>query len=874
MIRANFQLHIKAMLLLAGALLSSIIYGQTKEDAIFYAIWSDSSKPELDRVNAFFNRLNDIQYFMNNSAEESKWHASSNEAIELASKLDKKEYLPLFYLSSAFKYAINQDDYENGCIAANKVIEYSKLADASSFAVFVAYDVLAYACAVEIEEEDFIREFNKAESSLSDTPHDIESLRNLNFILGNWLISQDQYPKALIYTQKSLRLSEDLDLIDGFYSSINQKLAVIHSNIGNYREAEKYLDKSLVVSHTLEDTFNLGSTYFEMANLQLKLKDEIQAQRYIDSAIYIMKTIQCESCLQIAKIVNAGIKNLTGNHSGALSELKEIEDYYNQQSGDSNIQAEFFLEKANAYLGLKKYDDAIKVLSASRHTGQSYFKAASDKYAILVKVYEAKGEFKKALEYYKQYVQIEDSLTTMRNSSEVTRLELENQFTRQQLKTELDFQAQLNKQKSGRNWIMLLGISALLFAIAVFSRLQYIRKTQKILQRKNEIIEIEKEKAQASERAKHQFLANMSHEIRTPMNAIKGMTDILIRRHPKEEQIEYLSSIKQSSDSLLIIINDILDISKIEAGKIELEHEPFLVNDLVDNVQAIMKFKAEEKGLELKTYIPAVPIFVNGDATRLRQILINLIGNSVKFTEKGLVTTTLEYQQVGDILHLHFTVSDTGIGMDEDRLDKIFKSFEQAYNDTSRKFGGTGLGLSISKMLVELHNGKIWVESKKNKGSQFHFTIPYEIAQAVRQETRDESVNINIAEDLKGIKILLVEDNQYNVIVAKEELEDAIKDVQVEVAGNGVIAVEKVKTSRYDVILMDVQMPAMNGYEATIAIRALEKEQAATPIIAMTANVLKEEVDLCFQVGMNDFIGKPFNTAKLLQKIHTLNKKP
>jgi len=187
----------------------------------------------------------------------------------------------------------------------------------------------------------------------------------------------------------------------------------------------------------------------------------------------------------------------------------------------------------------------------------------------------------------------------------------------------------------------------------------------------------EKEKAQASERAEHQFLANMSHEIRTPMNAIKGMTDILIRRGPKDDQKEYLDSIKQSSDSLLIIINDILDISKVEAGKIELEHEPFSVNELVDNVHTIMHFKAEEKGLELKKDIPPEHLYVKGDATRLRQILINLIGNAIKFTEKGLVTTAIGTKPLDGKLQLHFTVSDTGIGIDEDRMDKIFKSLSK-----------------------------------------------------------------------------------------------------------------------------------------------------------------------------------------------------
>jgi len=409
---------------------------------------------------------------------------------------------------------------------------------------------------------------------------------------------------------------------------------------------------------------------------------------------------------------------------------------------------------------------------------------------------------------------------------------------------------------------VLLTLSTLGLMLVTAYRLKQLREDQ-----------AEKEKAQASERAKHQFLANMSHEIRTPMNAIKGMTDILLRRNPKEDQKEYLEGIKQSSDSLLVIINDILDISKIEAGKVELEQEPFSVHELVDNVHTIMQFKAEEKGLELRKDLPKDAIHVKGDATRLRQILINLLGNAIKFTEKGLVTTTLSSEQTGNKVHLHFIVSDTGIGIDADRMDRIFKSFEQAYSDTSRKFGGTGLGLSISKMLIELHGGKIWVESEKGKGSRFHFTLPYAIAETAVQEPHTEFSNANVADELKGIRILLVEDNQFNAVVAQEELEDAIEGVTLVLAENGLIAVEKLKSSDFDVILMDVQMPTMNGFEATKAIRNFGNEKANTPIIAMTANVLKEEVDFCYQAGMNDFIGKPFDTNELLQKIYNLKNK-
>jgi len=868
----HLQIHLKFILIGIGIFFTTIVFGQTRTDAELFATWSDKSKSETARLEAIFERMNIDDITFQEPEWWKKWEKELKEAIDLAIKSEKKEYLPVFYMYSIVACAGNN---ECMCTAANKVIESAKIANASKLPfTLVAYMILNDQCKENVKEEDVINEFNKFKSTLSDSPKDITMLRELNAGLGNWYMGNNKYPKALAYIRESQRLSEKLQLSDAYYAHNNELLSVIHTNIGNYKESEKYVVKSLALSHQLRDTLNIGSSYITMSRLKLKSKDEVQAKIYIDSAMYFMKNVkQCEVCYNIAKIVNAGIKNLSGNYSEALTDLNEVENFSKEENSGFKLEPDFFIEKANAFMGLKRYDDAIKTLKPSKDVEVRWLRTTSDQYDILLRAYEAKGNYKKALENYKLYVQVEDSLAVWRNGSEVTRLELENQFTQQQLKSELDFQTQLNKQKSTKNWLLFLGISALLLALGLYARLRYTRKTQRLLQHKNEIIEAEKEKAEASEKAKHQFLANMSHEIRTPMNAIKGMTDILIRRNPKEDQKEYLDGIKQSSDSLLVIINDILDISKIEAGKVELEQEPFSVVELVNNVHTIMQFKAEEKGLELLKDIPAENLTVQGDATRLRQILINLIGNAIKFTEKGLVTTSVRSEQTGEKLNVHFTVSDSGIGIDQDRMEKIFQSFEQAYSDTSRKFGGTGLGLSISKKLVELHDGTIWVESEKGKGSQFHFTIPYAIAETAAGATRAEDSNVNIADELKGIRVLLVEDNQFNAVVAQEELEDAIEGINITVAENGLIAVEKLKSSAFDVILMDVQMPVMNGFEATKAIRNFGNEKAHTPIIAMTANVLKEEVDLCYQAGMNDFIGKPFDTNELIQKIFNLTNK-
>ena len=860
-----FHIKIKFILIGIGMLFAAIAYGQTKTDAELYAIWSDKSKSETARLDAIWERMNLDSFPFQESEWWKKWESETKEAIELAIKYDKKGYLPLLYWRSIRACPDNTDCM---CNALHKIEESIKVANASkSPFVFWVYWNLAFHCNEKVKEKDIIYEFNKLTSYLSKTPDSLKLLGEANSFLGMWYGREEKFPKALSYLFKSKRLSE---LMDNSNAQNNEAIALIHIQIGNYKEAEKYIDKSLQVAHSLKDTFQLGSSYLGKSGLMIKLKDEARAQLFIDSAMYVMKNVKhCEPCYNSARILNAGIKNLSGNYSGALTELKEIEAFYNGGEPDPM----FLKEKVRAYLGLKKYDSAFQIINAVKVPARAYNKDFSDYYDILFQAYEGIGDYNNALKNYKLYIQTEDTLAVWRNGSEVTRLELENQYTQQQLKAELDFQTQLNKQKSTKNGLLFLGISALLLALGLYARLRYTRKTQRLLQHKNEIIEAEKEKAEASEKAKHQFLANMSHEIRTPMNAIKGMTDILIRRNPKEDQKEYLDGIKQSSDSLLVIINDILDISKIEAGKVELEQEPFSVVELVNNVHTIMQFKAEEKGLELLKDIPAENLTVQGDATRLRQILINLIGNAIKFTEKGLVTTSVKSEQANDKLNLHFIVSDTGIGIDEDTMGKIFESFEQAYSDTSRKFGGTGLGLSISKKLVELHDGTIWVESEKGKGSQFHFIIPYAIAATAAVVAKAADANANIADALKGIRVLLVEDNQFNVVVAQEELEDAIEGINIEVAENGLIAVEKLKSSAFDVILMDVQMPTMNGFEATKAIRNFGNEIAHTPIIAMTANVLKEEVDLCYQAGMNDFIGKPFDTNELIQKIFNLTNK-
>ena len=391
--------------------------------------------------------------------------------------------------------------------------------------------------------------------------------------------------------------------------------------------------------------------------------------------------------------------------------------------------------------------------------------------------------------------------------------------------------------------------------------------------RQKDLAELEKLKAEQSEKFKQQFLANMSHEIRTPMNSVIGLTNLLMKSKMDQQQEKYLNVIKKSSENLLVIINDILDLSKIEAGKMDFEKIAFSLNDCIDTVYHTMVFKSDEKNLELKHIIDAaVPEVVIGDPVRLNQILINLAGNAIKFTEKGTVTIHIKELSRGDnISILEFSITDSGIGIAQSQLDKIFESFSQASSDTTRKFGGTGLGLTISKQLVELQQGSIYVQSQVGKGTTFSFKIPYQIGTVDDLNKSEHGIDDVNGEDLKGLRILLVEDNGFNQMVAVDTLNDLIPELIIDVAENGLESLEKLKEADYDIILMDIQMPEMDGFEASERIRKdFSAPKKNVPIMAMTANVTQEEVEKCFNSGMTAHISKPFDPQELLNKLGQL----
>lgn len=388
--------------------------------------------------------------------------------------------------------------------------------------------------------------------------------------------------------------------------------------------------------------------------------------------------------------------------------------------------------------------------------------------------------------------------------------------------------------------------------------------------REKEIAEIERKKAEEAKKTEQQFLANMSHEIRTPMNVVIGMTNLLLKTSMNDQQAKYINAIKHSSENLLVIINDILDLSKIEAGKIDFENIHFSLEETLNLVYTTLKFKAEEKGLKMHIDIDKnLPPMIIGDPVRLSQILLNLAGNAIKFTSKGSVTIKCEkLNEEKKKIMVRFSIIDTGIGIAEENISKVFESFTQASSETTRKYGGTGLGLTISKQLVELQDGTIGATSKLGEGSVFYFTIPYLAGSEMTLEKKIREIDPKILAELSTKRILLVEDNHFNQIVATDTIHDLVKGLKVECAMNGREGIEKLKINTYDLVLMDIQMPEMDGYETTKYIREKMPDAVKNiPIMAMTANVLKEEIENCFDSGMNSYIAKPFDPEDLLNKI-------
>ncbi len=697
-----------------------------------------------------------------------------------------------------------------------------------------------------------------------------KSLENLMESLNLWQCTNDEtgigaaycnigmvyrrlgdYEKALGYLEKTLEINEKKEMPRQIIESYIQ-IGIIYEETGEYDLAIKSYEKGLKIARQLNYKTkiagclnNLGVVYFDMRDYNLALD-------------HFFESLE--------------IKQEIGDQHGITVTTINIAEAYMDLS-KSNLQSN--PDHVIKYFGT--YNNIISLLIESLEIAKETrnYQDLSNVYSVLIDVYSEFGLYENAVFCQEKLMTLNDSLFSIDKNRAIAKLQAkldaeqkEQEIALMDAKNAAQM-SQLQTQNSRKYIFMGGGISFVLIILGLIHRLMFMRRTQKELQAKNIHIQHEKNKAERSGKIKEQFLANMSHEIRTPMNSILGMTNILLKKDHLKTQEKYLDAIAQSSDNLMVILNDILDLSNLEAGKVELENKIFNLNDELKIVEEILQFKAKEKGIQLKCEVEeGVPELIVGDSTRLNQVMINLVGNAIKFTEKGLVTGIVRAKSKSDhTVILEFEITDTGIGIPANRLDAIFQSFTQADGNTTRHYGGTGLGLTISKQLVELQNGKISVKSQVGKGSNFTFEIPYEIGKSKATDTIEKRHEYP---KLKGIRILVAEDNEFNAMVLLDALNSNIQDSTVMIANDGKIALESIIANDYDVVLMDILMPEMDGYNAARAIRKLDSDKKNIPIIAMTASTMKEDIEKCFQAGMNAFISKPFETEELLNKMEEL----
>ncbi len=488
---------------------------------------------------------------------------------------------------------------------------------------------------------------------------------------------------------------------------------------------------------------------------------------------------------------------------------------------------------------------------------------------ILTKDMIGKGDYEYALPFYgsRQPILIDLILKADR--------EIESKYDHIEKKGRvLNGEAYMPNMRGGS--VYLMGSAAVLYDSAgnVFGAIESIRDITEQKQAEDLLIEA-KEAAEAAARSKSDFLANMSHEIRTPLNAVLGLTGLLLNTDLNAQERDYVETVRSSGNTLLSVINEILDFSKIEGGKMELECLPFHLHECIAVAVDLVKAAADQKGLVMKYGLDeAIPAYFKGDVTRLRQVLVNLLSNAVKFTHAGTIeiyVTAKPIQTTNSRLYeLHFSISDTGIGIPDEKLDRLFQSFSQVDSTTTRKYGGTGLGLAISRRLVELMGGEIWVVSRPKLGSTFHFTIPAEEAEeiSIPVDSCATRVKTHPRQGKAGtLRILLAEDNAINQMVAIQMLKRL--GYSADVAGNGLEVLQAIERQPYDVVLMDVQMPEMDGLMAAQEIRKLWPK--GPRIIAITAYALKGDRERCLAAGMDDYISKPIVIEELRRVLEDSN---
>ncbi len=679
--------------------------------------------------------------------------------------------------------------------------------------------------------------------------------------LSNFNIKTNNYKFSLAFAQKAIDYSKKTSNVVA-QANAYATLGAIYFELKKYDDAIETYYKSVSLYNTIKPSSNQAFSYYRLGLCYMEKGDYTKADVNFDKAKTIYETIRIPSAIELLNLQKGIVYKAKGEYKSAIPIFNQI--IAKSDTDDSfKTKAEALYQIGNIEMQNNRKNLALNYLNRAYELN-SRDKNIEQKAKILLslsQVYERLLDVNRAYTLLKRHLLLKDSiavLNTQKLGAEdyVQFKESERLKTIEQMDKENKEQQKANKVAKLISILAIALISILsLLSLSLYKNNIIRNQSNLLLKEKNNELQLAKEKAEKASKARAEFLSTVSHELRTPLNAINGITHLLLEENPKESQLNYLTSLKFSGNYLLTFINEILEINRIESSTIETENINFNLKLLLGNIQHSLKELATINNNAFTIEVdPSIPDFLVGDPTKLSQIFLNLINNALKFTKNGEVKVILNTNEINpEFTSIHFEVLDTGIGIPEEKIETVFDSFAQGSIEINRKYGGTGLGLTIVKKLIEIMGGKIKLESKVGKGSSFTFDLSFKIGvdtEAVQQgkiSDFDDSI-------LDGKKVLLIEDNKINQMITKKMVEN--KGMVCEVIDNGEDAIEAVKNNPYDLVLMDVHLPGINGTIATQTIRTFDKK---TKIIALTAISLNENRDMLMSYGMNDVITKPFD---------------
>tara|TARA_R110002050_G_scaffold104052_6_gene213301 strand:- start:7052 stop:9283 length:2232 start_codon:yes stop_codon:yes gene_type:complete len=714
-----------------------------------------------------------------------------------------------------------------------------------------------------------------------------------------------------ISAQKSI--DNDPEILQG---KINFRIEEAQSALENYNylEAQNNLNEALNLAEKLDNKNSLGIIYTFKARLQLINNESDNAITSLNTSIEIQRTIKDDANLADSYKTLGEVYVSKKDYSQAADYFKSARNLF-QQEGLEKKLAETLLEEGKTYMLLKNYRKARSIIDQSLALAKktdvlktqskalvkqgiiysklndneraliyaneglqiakenNFADILDESYLVLSNINQSIENYEKSTEYLKLHIKLSDSLRNLKSAYSSTNSEIQNKLD-SEIEKNKKAEEKLEEAEGDKNLNTLISILSValitilsLLTLSLYKNNNIRLKTNNMLHKKNGELIIAKEKAELASKTKANFLSTVTHELRTPLYAVTGLSNMLLEENPKPEQIQHLKSLKFSGDYLLTFINDILQINKIEANKVDIDPESFNLKKKINNIILALNNSAQGNNVKLHfEYDKDLPENFIADQLKISQILINLIGNSIKFTKDGDIWIRIyKIEQKDSTYTLRFEIEDNGIGISQEKQDNMFESFSQGSIQINRKYGGTGLGLSIVKGLIDILKGKIYVKSELEKGTTFYFEIPLEYTSI--EEAKEKKVTYfsgNADElDLENVKILVVEDNKINQMITKKILTKM--NLKCDIIDNGEDAVDMIKANDYNIILMDIHMPGISGMEATKRVRAFNKDLT---IFALTAVTIEDKMHEFDEAGFTDIIPKPFKQEEFEKKLY------